>query len=91
MRIVTAAHGHDKAMGYHFRCRIESRIRITWFGFGNEITEFRPVIERSFKSWNNGKSWLDYKVGLWTDKQTATELGNKILDDLESTPQGEYI
>lgn len=48
MRVVAAGHGHGKAMGFKYRGRIDSRTKVTWFGFGKSVTQYRAVIERHY-------------------------------------------
>lgn len=81
-RIAIPSYGHNAAMGYKFRCRIESDTK----GFFKPRLKYRAVIERYFMDWSD---WYTYR---WRETpEEAKNEGNKALDQLEATPKGEYI
>jgi hypothetical protein len=82
-REVYAGHGDDRAMGYRFRCRIESRVVRTWFGFGPEVTQYRYVLERYFMAWND-REW-----GAWSSEPVAHKQANDKLDEISWSPTKE--
>ena len=80
-REVVPTHGPWAAMGFKFRCRIESRTRKTWFGFGDEIHEFRYVLERFHMA------WTDESCGAWTIFRTDAEsMATSVLNSIERKP-----
>lgn len=82
-REVYAGHGHDRAMGYKFRCRIESTTYNSWFGFGQEVTKYRYVLERYFMSWS------DEEWGPWVSLPKAHEQALRRLDQIAWSPSDE--
>lgn len=80
-RVVEAGYGDYARMGYRFRCRVESRTRRTWFGFGAEVHEFRPVLEYCHLS-----AWGDFSLGEWTTAEQAIAKATIMLDAIASKP-----
>lgn len=80
-RTVFAGHGHWRAMGYKFRCRIESRTRNSWFGLGRELCESRYVLEKYFLA-----GWEDFRWGPWTKPSKAHAAAIDLLDNIASSP-----
>jgi hypothetical protein len=84
-REVYSGHGHDRAMGYKFRCRVESRTVKSWIFFGPEITQYRYVVERYFMAWE------DVEWGYWCSSEEANRAATERLDKIEGGPIGHYI
>jgi hypothetical protein len=83
IKVVYPGHGHEKAMGYRYRCRIESRTKRTWFGFGEEIKQYRYVIERHFMAWEDD-DW-----GCWCGLQEAQDQAERRLSEIAWSPTDE--
>ena len=82
-REVYAGHGHDRAMGYKFRCRIESVTYREWFGLGRHVTKYRYVLEKYFMSWSD-EDW-----GPWCSLASANAQALKRLNRIEWSPSDE--
>lgn len=80
---VYPGHGHRKAMGYKYRCRIESRKKRTWLGLGPEVTQYRYVIEEKFISWS------DDEWGWWCGLQEAQDQAERRLSEIAWSPSDE--
>ena len=86
MREVKPAMGREAAMGYSYRVRIESMIENKYYFFGKKIPFYRWVLERKHIAWRIEEN------GPWTpDKEKAIQWGNQLLDEIEKSPEGEYI
>jgi hypothetical protein len=84
-REVYAGHGFDRAMGYKFRCRIESRTTKKWFGLGDEVKQYRYVLEQYHMSWK------DEEWGGWCSLPKAHEQAIKLLGEIDWSPTQEPI
>ena len=84
-REVVSGHGQFAAMGFKWRARLEQRRRKTWFGFGDEVVEFRYVQERHHMSWE------DVGWGPWTTESAAHQAACRLLDAIEAKPSGTYV
>lgn len=82
-REVYAGHGHDRAMGYKYRCRIECRTVATWFGLGPEAKRYRYVLEQHFMSWK------DDEWGRWCSLPEAHDQAIKRLEQIAWSPTRE--
>lgn len=85
-RVVKASIGHAAAMKYEYRIRIETENFKKYFLFGKVIPFHRWVLERKYGAWSI------QEFGPWSpDLAKVRQWGNKILDEIERLPKGEYI
>lgn len=82
MREVGAGHGHDRAMGYRYRARIEHRVRR-----GHD--QWRWVGEYHHMAWQDLGI---FDRGRWRrSREEAEREANVWLDGKEYAPAGEYV
>ena len=81
-REVYAKYGTWGAMGYKFRCRVESKER----GFFKKRMMYRAITEKYFMSWENAGfcKWRE-------SKEEARKDAVDFLDSLGKAPEGEYL